>query len=104
MKTCYIDVDTRAICDLSLVTRPDEALQIYEVNRVNTPETSRGKGVASRLMRERVLAEADAEGVGLQLYIQPTGGLDWTDLASWYFRLGFRFKVDTNLWVRYPMG
>jgi len=100
VKTCYIDSDTRTVCDLSIVH-----VGSYEVNRINTPPAHRGKGHASRLMREVVLPEADAEGARLRLMILPTGNLDWQSLAAWYYRLGFRPKdKDGTTWQRLPIS
>lgn len=58
---------------------------------------ARGNGVARGLM-QRVLADADAEGVRLYLAIQPDGtprSLDEDQLRAWYSRLGF--TVDPSL-------
>lgn len=103
-----MDEDTRAICDLTEEALPD-GTPGYSVNRINVPVQDRGKGIASRLMRERVLPAADDEAATLHLWIQPSGGLDYVQLASWYYRLNFRPKTydyvdgaEVTLWVRFP--
>lgn len=104
-----MDADTRVICDLDETPLPD-GTPGYAVNRINVPPTLRGKGHASRLMRERVLPAADDECAILHLWIQPSGGLDYTQLAAWYYRLNFRPKTydyadgaEVTLWVRHPV-
>jgi hypothetical protein len=101
----FLDKDTRTTCDVSPSTLPDGSTA-YEVNRINTPRDLRGQGYASRMMRDQVLPTADQEQLVLFLSIQPTGGLDYVDLATWYHRLGFRPKKygDVVLWVRYPFS
>lgn len=39
-----------------------------------------------------VLAAVDAEGIALELDINPYGELDHDALAAWYARLGFEFN------------
>jgi GNAT superfamily N-acetyltransferase len=58
------------------------------INRVNTPHDFRGRGHARELMRE-CLADADAEGITLHLWINAYGDMSTKQLASWYERCGF---------------
>lgn len=74
-----------AVCDASMVD--DDT---WEINRINVPAQSRGFGHASELLR-RVTRDADDEGVVLVLYVYPSGGLDFDQLAKWYERHGFRW-------------
>lgn len=104
----FINSATRTICDTTEEPLPD-GTPGFCVNRINTPPDARGKGHASRLMREQVLPAADSANVVLHLWIQPTGDLDYEQLALWYHRLGFRpqsFKygdgANVELWVRHP--
>ncbi len=62
--------------------------QGYIITRVNVPQSHRGKGIARELMAE-VIAEADRTGTTLFLEIQPSDGLNYEQLRSWYRRLGF---------------
>jgi hypothetical protein len=104
VKTTYVDETTRTICDLSAEALPD-GTESFCVQRINTPKQVRGRRAASRLMRERVLTQADVERATLHLWIGPGGGLDYSELAAWYHRLGFRprkFGV-VELWVRMPI-
>ena len=67
------------------------------VNRVNTPAGYRGRGHARSLMGQ-CLADADAEGITLYLWINPYGDMDETQLGAWYERLGFENR--DGLYVR----
>jgi GNAT superfamily N-acetyltransferase len=95
MKTWYVDLETRAIVDVSHARGT-----VYVVNRVNTPRLHRGKGVARELMRQ-VLEDADREGVTLTLWINASDGLTRNQLKAWYRRLGFA-PDPTGLWLRSP--
>lgn len=90
MRETYFDFATRGVVNLTRMRwdgmdEPD----VWNVCRVNTPPVDRGKGVAARLM-EDVLQQADTEGVTLWLWINPSGPMNYSDLADWYNRLGFR--------------
>jgi len=89
-----------AVADLSMV---DE--KVWELNRINVPESSRGLGHGSRLLR-KVTGEADQEGVTLVLGVYPSGSLDYDALVSWYERNGFAFEPGATEWdsqmIRYP--
>jgi ribosomal protein S18 acetylase RimI-like enzyme len=90
MQTCYIDREHNAIADL---VRPGELTPCWTITRVNVPGLSRGKGVGSKLL-DRILADADAEGLTLQLEVAPSGGLDYDALVAWYRRRGFKFTAS----------
>ena len=58
------------------------------ISRINTPRDYRGKGVASRLLKQ-ACADADAEGITLELAVSPSDGLGDDALHAWYSRHGF---------------
>lgn len=58
------------------------------ISRINTPMEFRGRGIGSRLLK-RVCADADAEGIVLELFVSPSDGLDEDELHAWYSRHGF---------------
>lgn len=89
MKTCYVDIEHRAIADL---IAPGELTPNWTITRINVPEKFRGNGLGSKLLDE-ILADADAEGQALQLEILPSGPLDYDQLEAWYKRRGFRRTV-----------
>ncbi len=102
LQPSYFDYDTRSVVNLSDMrpySTPDHVQPGFEVNRVNTPAEHRGKGHARGLMQQ-VLADADADQVALQLFVLPTGPMDYVALAKWYVRLGFS-KQGNQLWVRW---
>lgn len=103
MKPMYADFTTRTVIDLVPIDPLYNDPILYDtvgdddwkrangrfyITRVNTPESNRGKGAASNLLKQ-VLAEADAEGVHLYLDIVPSTGLTFDQLEAWYKRLGF---------------
>lgn len=71
----------------------------FVINRVNTPHDHRGKGHARELMRE-CLADADAEGVTLYLWINAYGDMNEEQLSAWYQRCGF--VEQEGLYTRRP--
>jgi GNAT superfamily N-acetyltransferase len=87
VKTCYVDFEHRAIADL---VSPGELTPNWTITRINVPKKERGKGYGSALLKQ-ILADADAEGVTLQLEPTPSDGLDYDELVLWYVRYGFRF-------------
>lgn len=97
MKTCYVDKEHRAIAD---IIRPGELTPNWTISRINVPAEYRGKGVGGKLLRE-ILADADAEGVTLQLEIMPSDGLTYEELRRWYISYGFR-HTPTGYWKRKP--
>ncbi len=91
MKQIYIDEKSSAIADLVEI-HP----KCYLVTRINVPKSSRGKGIASRLL-DKILGNADTEGVTLEVHPMPSGGLTRKELVKWYERHGFRWgqsRVD----------
>lgn len=86
MKTCYIDRSSRTIIDLqeNFIGTPG-----LLITRINTPIQYRGLGHASKLFKQ-VLKDADSEGVDLELWIMPSGGLGFEELKAWYEREGFK--------------
>jgi len=71
----------------------------FVINRVNTPHGHRGEGHARELMRE-CLADADAEGVTLYLWINAYGDMSEEQLSAWYKRCGF--VEQEGLYTRQP--
>jgi len=91
MKTCYtlrIDPTNIAIADL---VKPGELTRDWTITRINVPRGHRGRGIGRALLRE-ILAQADYEGVRLQLEVAPSDGLNYEQLVAWYDRYGFRFN------------
>ncbi len=88
MKTMYFHAESRAVIDLDAVSDKQ-----YYIPRINTPLFQRRRGYASMLLAQ-VCADADAEGVDLELHVVPTGrrGIDpgYDALIAWYERFGFR--------------
>jgi len=70
----------------------------YAIRRINTPQELRGRGYASRVLRQ-IIADADREGVRLYLEPAATGGLSQTQLVAWYRRHGFK-KYDNMFMAR----
>jgi GNAT superfamily N-acetyltransferase len=98
MKTCYVDVETRAIADL---IKPGELMPCWTISRINVPKEHRGNGHASALLK-RIIADADAEGVELALAVSPSDGLGETALALWYGRYGFKLDIMSGYMTRPP--
>jgi ribosomal protein S18 acetylase RimI-like enzyme len=85
VKICYIDEPTRSIADVSVgVLDPAWAW----IHRINVPAPHRGKGIASKLLRE-ICDDADSENLEVRLVVLPSGDLNFTDLYEWYGRYGF---------------
>ena len=99
MKTCYIR-KLSAVRIAILDCCPFE--NGFLITRVNVPHDYRGRGHASSLLRE-CTDSADAEQITLFLTIQPSDGLDYTQLEQFYTRHGFR-QVYDNLYQRDPIG
>lgn len=86
MKTCYVIPEVRAIADL---VQPFELTANWTITRINVPRESRGQGYGTRLL-EMILADADAEGLTLQLEVQPSGEMTYAALTDWYMKHGFQ--------------
>lgn len=71
------------------------------ITRINVPVNHRGKGIGSELLT-RILAEADSTQTTLFLEIQPSGGLDYTQLEQWYRRHGFKNMRGSGVFRRRP--
>lgn len=93
MKTCYVDIEHRAIADL---VRPGELTTDWTITRINVPKIFRGNGYGSALLR-RILVDADQEQLALQLFVLSSGELDREQLTAWYERYGFRMTESGNL-------
>ena len=103
MRGCYyqkLDNAYLAVIDLFPL-----GSDVWEVSRINVPARYRGQGIGSRLM-DQLLEDADAEGVTLQLTINPYGGLTYEQLQDWYERRGFvqSRDVDGYIFIREPEG
>lgn len=90
MKKIYIDLETRAIADLS---PPGHVVHdAWCIHRINVPLGMRGKGLGSALLDE-ICRDADSEGQTLWLWPVASfheRGLDQDQLVAWYARRGFR--------------
>lgn len=105
MKIHYLDTEGRSITDLVQIPQNLEGefgvSEGWMITRISVPKESRGKGIASLVLREMV-QDADREGVVLILEPFPTGGLDYSQLISWYQRYGFRKVPGRRIMVRLP--
>ena len=68
------------------------------LTRINVPNDPkyRGHRVGSALL-EKILQDADSEGVALRLEVSPSDGLDLDQLTAWYVRHGFVIMPDGTL-------
>lgn len=101
MRDGYYNMEHGATVDL--IKSSDSSLVI--ITRIMVTAQQRGKGYARELM-ERVIEDADEEGVLLMLSVEADpGGLDEKTLKAWYTRLGFEILPgsDTTM-VRRPVG
>lgn len=87
MKETFFHVPSRAIINLIPLAHSGDRLDFW-VARVSTPPASRGRGIATRLMRE-LCDECDKHGADLYLGISPSGGLDLMQLHKWYEKFDF---------------
>jgi predicted N-acetyltransferase YhbS len=94
MQNIYHDLAYGATADL-MIGKPFTLLTRLAVQK-------RGQGAGKRLM-ERVLTDADEEGIDLMLSVDPSPGIDEARLRAWYQRLGFQQFApdDPNTLVRY---
>ncbi len=90
MQTCYIDYEHRGIADL---VKPGELTPNWTITRINIPEQFRGNGYGTALL-QRILDDADDDGVILQLEVSPSGPLNYLQLVRWYSRHGFRHRPN----------
>jgi ribosomal protein S18 acetylase RimI-like enzyme len=99
VKSSYVDVKTRSIVSLDNTQHPDG----LTVTRVSVLPQWRGRGIASRLLRE-CTEEADREGVVLWLAPAPDisgSGLTRAQLIAWYERVGFvAWSAPEPVWWR----
>ncbi len=85
MKICYFEeLGTCRLAVLDIIILCDK----HTISHINTPRDYRGKGVASRLLKQ-ACADADAEGITLELAVSPSDGLGDDALHAWYSRHGF---------------
>lgn len=84
MKATYIDKETHAIADVYDDPQSDK----FIITRINVPKQHRKQGHGTRLL-QRILDDADKEGVKLALFCAPSGGLTFRQLVNWYKRHGF---------------
>lgn len=99
MKNLYVDLATGATVTLGIRSGKPRTKWL---NKVWCPPEFRNRGVATRLM-QKVLAEADAEGITLTLVVcsDLDGGPEDQDLIRWYIKLGF--EADSVLcFTRFP--
>lgn len=90
------------------LTQYPEDPKTFRLNRISVPPFSsegqpqRGKGLAREIMA-LLLADADRDGITIELFIVPSGDMSYRQLMHWYERLGFRVHPDfKHLWVRQP--
>jgi predicted N-acetyltransferase YhbS len=100
MKTFYYEKLGLRPAVLDIIILRDKHI----ISRINTPMEFRGRGIGSRLLR-RACADADAEGIELELVVSPSDGLDRDELYAWYSRHGFVSvpEVDKFFMVRKPI-
>lgn len=84
MKNCYVDEEHISIADLC-----DYYGKGLVITRINVPSQYRGNGYGSALLKQ-IVKDADTDRVSLFLEILPSGGLNYTQLKSWYGRYGFQ--------------
>lgn len=94
MKECYFDLDTRVIADLILPGTL--GLPRALITRINVPEPLRGRGLGTKILSE-ILADADAEGVVLELHPFSSGHFTDDELRAWYSRHGFVTQPDRTM-------
>lgn len=100
MRHLYHDVPGWATVNVVDLTPFFRDTPTFIIQGVEVHPSNRGKGVASRLMKQ-VLEDADAEGVTLVLSVthvteEHRGGLSHQQLWDWYYRLGFRPHPDVD--------
>lgn len=80
----------REVARVTLDWEPSMADDFAFIANVFTAPGWRGRGLATALLK-RACADADREGVELQLYPAPleVGGLTLGELRAWYGRHGF---------------
>ena len=100
MKTFYYEKLGLRPAVLDIIILGDK----HTISRINTPMEFRGRGIGSRLL-ERACADADAEGIVLELFVSPSDGLDEDELHAWYSRHGFASvpEVGKFFMVRKPI-
>jgi GNAT superfamily N-acetyltransferase len=99
MKQCYFTTSVRAIADLIETDGILRGKPVWQISRINVPEDHRRQGHGTALLK-RILADADAEGVVLELSPLPSDfTFSRTDLISWYKRHGFEGE---HFMVRFP--
>ena len=86
MRTFYHDAETQAAATLY---RPGELTRWWTLGRISVPEDQQGKGVGQRLL-DRILADADTEGLVISLEPRPDDMELYGRLVAWYERNGFR--------------
>jgi predicted GNAT family N-acyltransferase len=106
MMTTYIDPDTRTIADvvkLSVLAPADKTVpeNVYLITRINVPHLHRGKGHGTKILN-RIIEDADREGV--ILYVTPLSSGRWSQraLKSWYSRHGFLDSTEEYM-IRNPV-
>jgi len=63
------------------------------ITRINVPEQHRGKGHASKLLKECIEASDNTQTI-LELRVSASGGLTNKQLEQWYKRYGFEKKTE----------
>ncbi len=66
------------------------------LTRINVPQQHRKKGIGSQLLKE-VITEADKTKTTIWLQVLSSGGLNRSQLISWYKRYGFEFCSNTTM-------
>lgn len=91
MKRRYKDRRTRGIARV----KPSEIYDGYDVCSLRV--RIKGRRGGSRIM-DKILRDADRQGIALNLVIVPSGPMNETQLRDWYQRLGF--ESFGSLWMR----
>lgn len=106
MKNCFIlPVDNEApykvgIADLTNIG--EMVPSTMTITRINIPESHRGQGLGSTLLK-MITDAADEAQVMLSLEIMPSGPLDYDQLYDWYVRHQFHSLIPyPGVLVRYP--
>lgn len=86
MQTSYADAEHGVTAYL---VRPGELTSDWTIAHIHTETGMRGHGYASVLF-QRILADADAEGIALQVDVFPSDGLSYDAVTAWCIKYGFR--------------
>lgn len=101
MKAYYIIEFPKSIPAIADVHWFHDPINAFVIHRINVPVQHRAKGYGSTLLKQ-ICADADAEQVPLILAPEPSGGLPYEELVSWYMRHGFEWTSSGAMMERKP--